>query len=274
MMIRLRVEAGLENCITRGTVVQRDPAGNALAIASTEDGEYRLRFPGLATFAYLPGANEVRVAPDANTPRSVVEDLFRTAALPLLLQAEGYEAIHASAVQMPGGVVAFCGFSGTGKTTVAYALSQRGYDLWADDVVLWSSSGVGGNLPSSSRLPHTVNLRPESRRFFGLVPDADVVVGTARSEEDQVGAIAVLAPVAAPVLKITPLSLDVALTAILPHVHCFFAAEGRARKTAAAYLDLVSRIPVLRFQFAADFAHFDAALDLLEDRLRQAIAGV
>ena len=110
MRIRLRDEAGLHDGTFQWKVVQRDPAGSAIALGSVDDGEYRIRFPRLATFAFRAGEGEMRVASAPTTPSHVVEDLFRTAALPLMLQVEGYEAIHASAVQMRGGVVAFCGF--------------------------------------------------------------------------------------------------------------------------------------------------------------------
>ena len=47
----------------------------------------------------------------------------------------GWEALHASAVLSPQGVVAFCAGSGTGKSTIARGLSERGYQLCADDAV-------------------------------------------------------------------------------------------------------------------------------------------
>jgi hypothetical protein len=272
--IRLRDEAGLRDIKLQGKVVQRDPTGSPLAIGSVEDGEYRIRFPNLATFAFRPGEGEVRVASAPTTPRRVIEDLFRTAALPLMLQAEGYEAIHASAVQIPKGVVAFCGFSGAGKTTVAYGLARRGHGMWADDAVIVSMPDADRNVLTSSRLPHTINLRPESRRFFGLEQDADVAVGTAKSDEDQLVAVVVLSPDAHATLQTTLLPLDAALTAVLPHAYCFFAEEGREQKTVTAYLDLVARVPVFRLRFPNGFARFDAALDAIETRIRQAVAGL
>jgi hypothetical protein len=271
--IRLRYEAGLHDGTLKGKVVQRDPAGSPLAIGSVEDGEYRIRFPRLATFAFRPGEGEMRVSSAPTTPRRIVEDLFRTAALPLMLQAEGYEAIHASAVQMPGGVVAFCGFSRAGKTTVAYGLARRGHGMWADDAVILSMPDADRNVLISPRLPHAVNLRPESRRFFGLEQDADVVVRTAESEQDQLVAVVVLAPAARIANEITLLPLDAAFTAVLPHAYCFFAEEGREQRTVTAYLDLVARVPVFRLRFPSGFARFDATLDALQTRLRQAIAG-
>ena len=66
--IRLREEAGLHDDTLHGKVVLRDPAGSPIAIGSVKDGEYRIRFPRLATFAFHLGADEMRAAPAPTTP--------------------------------------------------------------------------------------------------------------------------------------------------------------------------------------------------------------
>jgi hypothetical protein len=274
--IRLCHEAGLHDDALQGTVILRDPAGAAMAVGAVEDGEYRIRFPGLATFAFRPGDGEMRVAAPSTTSRRVVDDLFRTAALPFMLQAEGYEAIHASAVQIAsgGGVVAFAGFSGAGKTTVAFGLGRRGHGIWADDAVVFSRPDAPSSVLASPRLPHAVNLRLESRRFFDVEPGADLPVEAAGPEEDRLAAVVVLAPNTNSTSGVTRLSLAAGLTAILPHAYCFFADRGREQRTLTAYLDLVARIPVIQFQFPRGFVEFDAALDVLEGCLLQAVADV
>jgi hypothetical protein len=45
----------------------------------------------------------------------------------------GYEALHASAIDSPQGVVAILAPSGAGKTTLALELMRRGWPLFADD---------------------------------------------------------------------------------------------------------------------------------------------
>ncbi len=55
--------------------------------------------------------------------------------LPNVAIMRGYEALHASAVDSPEGVVAVAGPSGTGKTTLALELVGRGWPLVADDVL-------------------------------------------------------------------------------------------------------------------------------------------
>ncbi|HTA16028.1 MAG TPA: hypothetical protein VK781_14320 [Solirubrobacteraceae bacterium] len=55
--------------------------------------------------------------------------------LPNVSIARGYEALHASAVESPAGVVAVAAPSGTGKTTLALELVRRGWPLVCDDVL-------------------------------------------------------------------------------------------------------------------------------------------
>ena len=47
----------------------------------------------------------------------------------------GYEALHAAAVDSPGGAVAIMAPSGSGKSTLAIELLRRGWPLFADDVL-------------------------------------------------------------------------------------------------------------------------------------------
>lgn len=261
----LREECDLGSRRVREAIVHSDSDGSPLAFGAVVEGDYRIRFPGLATFAFRPGAGEIRFSAETASTPAVVEDLLRTAALPLLLQAEGYEAIHASAVQTAAGVIAFCGLSGAGKTTVAYGLARRGHALWADDVVLLQPR-PDPEVVLSVRAPHAVNLRSESAGFFGA--DGECPITTASTTSDRLAAVVALDRRPEAAADTSRLPLDAALTAILPHAFCFFAEPGRQQATVRAYLDLVARVPVLRFQPPTGFTGFDAALDRLEASLR------
>jgi len=47
----------------------------------------------------------------------------------------GYEALHASAVDSPEGVIAFLGAGGAGKTTLALEFMRRGWALFGDEML-------------------------------------------------------------------------------------------------------------------------------------------
>ena len=90
-------------------------------------------------------------------------DVYRRSVLPMALQALGSEALHASAIQADGRVIAFAAVSQTGKSTVAYGLSRRGYEQWADDgVVLEVAGGRGAGRAAALR-------RPAASRVVGHV---------------------------------------------------------------------------------------------------------
>lgn len=63
--------------------------------------------------------------------------------LPDVALARGYEALHASALASPAGVVALAAPSGMGKTTLALELMRRGWPLFADDVLVLGDDGPG-----------------------------------------------------------------------------------------------------------------------------------
>jgi hypothetical protein len=60
--------------------------------------------------------------------------------LGLLLRLRGVTCLHASAVSIGGGVVAFVGPEGAGKSTTAAALAQQGCAIVSDDVVALTES--------------------------------------------------------------------------------------------------------------------------------------
>ncbi|HEY1450568.1 MAG TPA: hypothetical protein VGF47_06400 [Solirubrobacteraceae bacterium] len=61
--------------------------------------------------------------------------------LPFVSIWRGHEALHASAVESPHGVVAVLAPSGMGKTTLALALIERGWPLFSDDVLVLANDG-------------------------------------------------------------------------------------------------------------------------------------
>jgi hypothetical protein len=63
--------------------------------------------------------------------------------LPNVAIMRGYEALHASAVDSPEGVVAVAAPSGMGKTTLALELLGRGWQLFADDVLTLGEGPAG-----------------------------------------------------------------------------------------------------------------------------------
>jgi hypothetical protein len=61
--------------------------------------------------------------------------------LSYLLRRRGVLSLHASAVVVNGAAVAFCGFGGAGKSTLAAAFATAGHQVLSDDVVALRERG-------------------------------------------------------------------------------------------------------------------------------------
>jgi hypothetical protein len=72
--------------------------------------------------------------------------------LPSIAVMLGYEALHAAAVDSPEGVVAIMAPNGMGKSTLALELLQRGWPLFADDVLTLERSR--GSVRAHPGTPH------------------------------------------------------------------------------------------------------------------------
>jgi hypothetical protein len=241
-------------------VVWRDNDGQVAAYGSTTGSRHLMRMPGLATFAWRDGSDQVTAR--AAAERAAVVDAFRRCVLPMALHTRGVQVLHASAVRGPAGVVALCARSGTGKSTLAYGLSRRpGRSLWADDAVAFDSSGpVVRALP----LPFDLHLRPASVAFFGV--DAVPARGSGDSEPEALAAVVVLERRDEPGVGARRLSDAEAFTAVLQHAYCFdLDGLPSRRETAERYLDLSGRVPVWEVRFRPGFDDLSALIERLEE---------
>jgi len=253
-----------------GAEVWRDTGGAVFAYCRAEAGQYWMDLPGLATFCFDGDGNQVAASPSPGVAPDTVVEAYWHSALPLVLQARGAEVLHASAVRTPRGVAAFCGASGSGKSTIAYGLHRRGYGLWADDAVALDMSQAGiGAVP----LAFDVRLRPASAAFFGLGAEAARLTGAGDS-----GGRVGWAPV--PLVAVcvidrgsrafgdaalTRLRPSTAFPAVLAHAFCFSLQDlGRKRLMLDRYLGLVARVPVFELGFGEGLAGLAAVLDAIE----------
>lgn len=122
---------------------------------------YLLRFPALADFELSGEALEAVCIPAPGTEAHTCEHLYRNQVLPLVLSMQGKLVIHASAVEVGGGAVAFVAESGTGKSTLAAAFATRGHPFLSDDGLVVEARADG-----YSALPSHPSLRlwEDSRR--------------------------------------------------------------------------------------------------------------
>lgn len=108
-------------------------AGKKGATWQIADGSFLLQVPGVARFL-LSGGREILVEAAPSVPARDISIFIIGTVFGILLHQRGEIVLHASAVQVNGKAVLFCGSSGTGKSTLAAALAQRGFPLVADDL--------------------------------------------------------------------------------------------------------------------------------------------
>jgi hypothetical protein len=189
----------------------------------------------------------------------------------MVLQAQGLEALHASAVVSPAGVVAFCAASETGKSTLAFGLRLRGLSQWSDDGLVFRSEG---GAITTVPLPFEVRLRAESRRMFrGAIPRSGGLQRNCPGDQIHVqpatvAAICLLrradsATLAAPA-QVRPMTPAEAFPALLAHAHVFDPFDaGRRERMINTYLDLVAAVPVFEAAFAPIREQLDVFLSVM-----------
>ena len=215
---------------------------------------------GVGTFTFEDAAHEVVAYPEADVDADLVTDAYRRTVLPLALQALGSEVLHASAVRTPSGVVALCGVSGTGKSTIALALSRRGYPLWADDAV---ELRIDGAAVDALPLPFRLRLKNESLAHFGGGAPTELV----EPEAGVLSAVVVLERGT----DVTLRAVDAAeaFTLVLTHAYCFdLDEEQRKREMTDTYLRLCTLVPI----YAATVPEGFGQLDEISDAIARATA--
>ena len=102
------------------------------AFYRTNDG-YLLRFPDLADFQVSADALHVTGFPAPGVSDATVQHLYLNQVLPLVLSKQGKLVLHASAVEVAGGAIAFAAESGRGKSTLAASFAVSGFRFLTDD---------------------------------------------------------------------------------------------------------------------------------------------
>jgi hypothetical protein len=164
--------------------IWRDNAGRVSAFLSGSCGEFRLCFPQFAAYIF-PNVKcqervQIVIEPGPMTTREQLVDRLTRNVIPLLLQSRGIQVLHGSAVRVKDGVVGLCGRSFTGKSTLAYALGVRGYEVWADDALLISTTAEPVKSLKSPLLK--LRLRPDARKHFGEIESSSF--NGARNEDE------------------------------------------------------------------------------------------
>lgn len=109
--------------------------------------------PDVADFEVSRG-QQIRVWPAAGTTQKEIEIFLFGPVWAALCHQRGLLPLHASAIVTNGGITAFAGHCGTGKSTIAACMGSLGYELVADDIlpVSFNQNSLPGAWPYLRRL--------------------------------------------------------------------------------------------------------------------------
>lgn len=248
--------------------VWRDDDGVVFAYGNHADGAYSLAVPGVGVFRFGNDERDIRVVPEPSASRTAIDEAYRRLVLPNALQALGKEVLHGSAVLAPRGVAAFCARSRTGKSTLAYALSRRGYAVWGDDAVAFE---VVGRSVHALPLPFRIQLRPASAAFFGRDTPVELPQRLANDEQAPLSAVFLLERGATnqPECELRRLPPRRAFMELLRNAYWFTLADhDRKRRMVREYLNLSDLVPIFSLRFAPGFERLDAVVAAVERVLR------
>ncbi len=117
----------------------------------------------------VKGGREIIIDPAQGIEADVLRLIILGQAMAVLLHQREYLILHASAIEVEGGVVAFLGASGSGKSAMIAALNLLGYGLVADDVVAVDVDNTGAPMVFSA-IPQ-IKLWPEIVGILGDRPE-------------------------------------------------------------------------------------------------------
>lgn len=118
--------------------VAQSPPDLSIRIADSvrpeeDGGGYVLDIDGVARFTITDGRS-ILIAPAAGAGEREIRLFLLGSAMGAALHQRGVLPLHANAVAIDGGAVAFMGASGSGKSTLAAWFLDQGFQILADDV--------------------------------------------------------------------------------------------------------------------------------------------
>lgn len=262
--------AALPDANAREICVWRDNSGATFARAFARDGWRWIEWHGLGVFTFSLGSTTVHARAATSVRESVVADAFARVIQPIILQALGRQALHASAVLGTEGVIAFCGVGRSGKSTLAYALGHQGYRQVADDALVIEPAGfhIRAHL-----LPFIPGLREPSRHHFD---DQQTAVHSKVPVADAAPATLQNAPLRAVFLlrqsgslseperpqRVSPVQ---AFSALVTHARCFDEADAsHTRRLIDDYLLVAERVPVFSIDYPPRFVQLPWLLGVVK----------
>jgi hypothetical protein len=250
-----------------GVEIWRDTTGAIYAYGETRGDECWMHVPGVASYRFTRQGDDVAASIADGAREDVVLDAYRRRVLPMAVQVRGCEVLHASAVRSPAGVVGLCGVSQTGKSTIAFGLSRRGYPVWTDDAFAFD---LTEGRACSIALPFELRLRPPTASFFqspvrpNISTTDDASFGYERAPIALLCALRRADEQSDPV-EVRRLLFAEAFSSVLSHACWFkFADAEDKRRVIEHYMELAATVPTYDVSFKSGLENLAPLLDAIE----------
>jgi hypothetical protein len=239
--------------VRRGTVNPPPEADGQTAWMTR--GDFFLRLNGTGTLQVSQGRSIVVDAAKADDRTASL--WVMGPAMGVLLHQRGMLVLHASAVTMEGGVVAFLGHSGWGKSTMAAAMVKLGASAFCDDLVAVTMqrsklAAYPGYPILKLGLDSGEILGYENRDLLPVSPDDDrrqvAVAGADPAVAIPLARVYVLAGGDRP--EVESLKPQDAIVELIRHSYAspFIAASGLSANHLKSCAELVSRLQICRIR--------------------------
>jgi len=241
--------------------------------------EILLDFPAIGRFL-LGAGKEILMDLAPSSDDDEVRDYLLGAVFGALCHQRGITPLHASAIDVADGCVAFVGDSGAGKSTLVASFARRGHEIITDDVCflqlgahgevqvwpgisrirLWkdATAALGFSGPGVAREIHGYNKY--------LIP-----IGPPRNptQSRRLRRIYQLHRVPNGPPEVTRLQGAAALEVLLPNVYASLLAEHSGHKPHAfiACVAAARDVPIFRFSRPWDFEALEQGTEMLENHL-------
>ena len=216
--------------------------------------------------------------PVAGVAESVVFDLYYRTVVPVALQVYGFESMHGTALEHGGGAVLLCAPSRTGKSTLAQALADAGWQPLADDGLVWEAREGSHEGIYLHPIPFSLMLRqpvPSAPDPAGSAPRARPLPAAGepgRRDAVPVRAVLLLERTAGGEPAAARLGRREAFTRLLaPSYALTLADKERKARMMAAYLRLAGTVPVFAFQYPSGYERLPEVAGFVERLLARGV---
>ena len=242
--------------------------------------EYLQRVPGVATFHVSHGRSIV-VEPAAGSLAGDIRAYLLAPIFTSLCFQNGMYALHASSVQVEGGVVAFLGQSGAGKSTLAAHLERRGFPVVSDDFCLLGPFAAEDRGPVVIPVAPAVKLWRSALSHLGTAADG---LPRVWSQEDKFRLKLRESNERLPLRELyflewdegdsapefEPVAGPQAVTGLigLTHFDYLLKPAGRLQESFLLSARILRAVPAFTLRRPKDFSRIGEVIDRLEERIR------